>query len=591
MPSSASQQQLIENTYARTGLDPRSLEQCCQYFEAHGTDTLAGDPQEGPAIYHAFFGKEPLPMECISNSAPTNRFGNGGITNDNGERSDTLLVSPKLLFKKVNPALEPFASRLRAATELTPWPDLAQGVPRRVLVNLFWFGGTNAHVILEYYDAHPEHNGTSQKLLSVPSPAEELPTILSFVFSTAAEQSLVAVLKGYAQDLREAPPSDLVDLAYVLFRHRLALKLRHNLWAPDMESLISRLQDEATAVQTKKSTRVSKTRRTSDKPLRIMGIFTGQHRESVIHVYRSIQQLHPPSPRPAVGGVANGVLTLDDHLFNTLTLESMQTTHGTKVTGSLILNELSGPTVDLDFFILFGSLTGVVGNFKQTAYSSASEFQPSLIHGRRARGLVGSIVHPGIVTGVGYMTRQGERWVNHVRKTTGSLLLSESDLHKLFAEAILAGRPHPSSSARAQPLINPELVVGVQLNDPDENPDTFWYPNSMGWNYVDYRLKKSQAQSGPLGSNAPSSLKLLLHEASTLDEVVSIICTGLVAKVRSKLYIADDIEITTSTQPSELDIMQDAEVEFWRWYENGLVKFFVWATHVSKVWLNVVRPD
>jgi acyl transferase domain-containing protein len=31
----------------------------CQYFEAHGTGTPTGDPQEASAIYHAFFGDMP----------------------------------------------------------------------------------------------------------------------------------------------------------------------------------------------------------------------------------------------------------------------------------------------------------------------------------------------------------------------------------------------------------------------------------------------------------------------------------------------------------------------------------------------------
>jgi 3-oxoacyl-(acyl-carrier-protein) synthase len=31
----------------------------CEYFEAHGTGTPTGDPQEASAIYHAFFGDMP----------------------------------------------------------------------------------------------------------------------------------------------------------------------------------------------------------------------------------------------------------------------------------------------------------------------------------------------------------------------------------------------------------------------------------------------------------------------------------------------------------------------------------------------------
>jgi acyl transferase domain-containing protein len=50
MPSSVSQAALIRDTYHRAGLDPMSKKDRCQYFEAHGTGTPAGDPQEAEAL-------------------------------------------------------------------------------------------------------------------------------------------------------------------------------------------------------------------------------------------------------------------------------------------------------------------------------------------------------------------------------------------------------------------------------------------------------------------------------------------------------------------------------------------------------------
>jgi acyl transferase domain-containing protein len=59
MPSSTAQFKLIRSTYAKAGLDPVTRpEDRCQYFEAHGTGTQAGDPEEASAIYQAFFGPD-----------------------------------------------------------------------------------------------------------------------------------------------------------------------------------------------------------------------------------------------------------------------------------------------------------------------------------------------------------------------------------------------------------------------------------------------------------------------------------------------------------------------------------------------------
>lgn len=64
MPSSDAQLQLIKTTYSRAGLDPlHNAEDRCQYFEAHGTGTLAGDPQEASAIHRAFFSNSSSPCD------------------------------------------------------------------------------------------------------------------------------------------------------------------------------------------------------------------------------------------------------------------------------------------------------------------------------------------------------------------------------------------------------------------------------------------------------------------------------------------------------------------------------------------------
>ncbi|KUM65672.1 hypothetical protein ACN42_g1443 [Penicillium freii] len=176
--------------------------------------------------------------------------------------------------------------------------------------------------------------------------------------------------------------------------------------------------------------------------------------------------------------VVNGALVLNDCAFDEMSLETMQATFAAKVDGSILLDELFRG--DLDFFILMGSLTGIVGNWNQSAYSAATGFQSNLIHQRRARNIVGSIIQPGIITSVGYISRKGSGLAQHVSNTVGSLLLSERDLHEVFAEAILAG--HPATRR------NPEIVAGMPMANPVTQPDIIWYRNPLCWDFVDYRI-------------------------------------------------------------------------------------------------------
>ena len=54
----AARKSQIHDTYVRAGLGPTYKHDRCQFFQAHGIGTQAGDPVEAEAISKAFFGPE-----------------------------------------------------------------------------------------------------------------------------------------------------------------------------------------------------------------------------------------------------------------------------------------------------------------------------------------------------------------------------------------------------------------------------------------------------------------------------------------------------------------------------------------------------
>lgn len=144
MPSSESQADLIRQTYARAGLDPSSQTDRCQYFEAHGTGTKAGDPQEASAIYQAFArdrgitDDQPLFVGSIK-TVVGHTEGTAGIA---GLLKASLsiqhgIIPPNMLFKKLNPTIQPYYGFLQVPTAPRQWPELPPGVPRRASINSF----------------------------------------------------------------------------------------------------------------------------------------------------------------------------------------------------------------------------------------------------------------------------------------------------------------------------------------------------------------------------------------------------------------------------------------------------------------------
>ncbi|KAL6706945.1 hypothetical protein ACN47E_004895 [Coniothyrium glycines] len=267
MPSSESQAGLIRQTYARAGLDPLLQTDRCQYFEAHGTGTKAGDPQEAGAIFQAFAPEKGAIDDQILyvGSIKTvigHTEGTAGIA---GLLKASLSIQngtipPNLLFNELNPAIEPYYGFLQIPIAPKEWPALPPGVPRRASINSFGFGGANAHAIIESYT--PATTAANHTDVQNPIPV---------LFSANSEKALLSQLRTWYEHLQGQPVSafDIRDVAWTLSR-RSALSQRISFEASTIESLQEKLKNALESKMEDISTR------TSAKKNKIIGVFTGQ---------------------------------------------------------------------------------------------------------------------------------------------------------------------------------------------------------------------------------------------------------------------------------------------------------------------------
>ncbi|EMT72002.1 Lovastatin nonaketide synthase [Fusarium odoratissimum] len=270
MPSAAAQSALIRRTYQNAGLDP--IKDRPQYFEAHGTGTLAGDPVEARAIRQSFFADDATAPEdaekLYCGSIKTVIGHTEGCAGLAGLLKASLAVQnatipPNLLFNTLNPSIKPFYDRLQVPTATIPWPEVHSG-PRRVSLNSFGFGGTNVHAIVENYEPDAsETAAVSEKFVG------------PLVISAETESSLATTVGKYADFIRANPDVNLEDVAFVTQTRRSVFSRRAFFSGETRDKLLEFLDSAVETSKTGAEIGIQAPGSSSEPPA-ILGIFTGQ---------------------------------------------------------------------------------------------------------------------------------------------------------------------------------------------------------------------------------------------------------------------------------------------------------------------------
>ncbi|KAJ0268560.1 Type I Iterative PKS [Colletotrichum noveboracense] len=208
-PDAAAQELLIRKTYALAGI-PGSQFRDTAWIECHGTGTAVGDPIEMRSVANVF-GRDGIVVGSVKPNVGHSE-GAAGLT----ALIKTVLslehgvIPPNIFFNPPNPLIPWQAAKLRVPVNPLPWPD---GRRKRVSVDSFGVGGSNAHVIVE--------DGRPSKSLLPRAPTEAARVLL--LFSATHPWSLEKQVPNHRNYLLERLPASLQDVGSLL--HDLAYTL------------------------------------------------------------------------------------------------------------------------------------------------------------------------------------------------------------------------------------------------------------------------------------------------------------------------------------------------------------------------------
>ncbi|KXT04055.1 hypothetical protein AC578_4908 [Pseudocercospora eumusae] len=145
-----------------------------------------------------------------------------------------------------------------------------------------------------------------------------------------------------------------------------------------------------------------------------------------------------------VKGVVQMSMVLRDQNFKNMSFEDWNAVARPKVQGTRALHEAtSNAGLDLEFFVLFSSLSGVIGQPGQANYAAANTFLDAFAQYRNSQGLPASVIDIGAVEEVGYISEQ-QGMINSM-KATGFKGISEQELLDAMNLAMLRN-PGPAAS-------------------------------------------------------------------------------------------------------------------------------------------------
>jgi len=233
VPNGESQQSLMQRLAEESGINPDSV----QYVEAHGTGTPVGDPIEASAIA-AVYGQgrsKGRSQACPIGSVKSNIGHLEAAAGVAGLIKICLMLKhnqvPALAtLQSPNPAIPFGENGLALADKLQPL-STKEGA-RRVAINSFGYGGTNAHAILSSFDS----NTTSRA-----SDENAKPSFMLLPLSSRDENALPTQALTYADKIKNNKDS-LQDILFSLTRHRSHLSHRLAIWGETADELVTGLE-------------------------------------------------------------------------------------------------------------------------------------------------------------------------------------------------------------------------------------------------------------------------------------------------------------------------------------------------------------
>ncbi|KAK4243498.1 Fumagillin dodecapentaenoate synthase [Corynascus novoguineensis] len=265
-----------------------------------------------------------------------------------------------------------------------------------------------------------------------------------------------------------------------------------------------------------------------------------------------------------IAGIVQGAMVLRDRVFESMSVEEYHQALGCKIPGTLNLHRVSLELgLNLDFFTLLSSISGLTGSKGQANYAAGNAFMDSFAAYRRGLGLAATSVDLGVIQDVGYMAERDELQQRY--DATVWHAINERLLRKIFGHAVILDQKDQNNTGRGRA----HVITGIRVPLP-EGSSLLRDPR-----FSALQLRGLQ-QAGGSGSGGRASdrakdiqaIMLMLRSkaepAAVLDAVVDVINRYLMTSLR----LSEPLDAARPLSIYGIDSL--AAVEFRNWLRADL---------------------
>ena len=270
-------------------------------------------------------------------------------------------------------------------------------------------------------------------------------------------------------------------------------------------------------------------------------------------------------------GILQMSMVLRDENFSKMTLDQWNAANLPKVHGTWNLhNATVSAGLDLDFFVLFSSLSGIIGQPGQANYASGNTFLDAFVQYRTNLGLPASAIGIGAVADVGYISQNRE--LMQKMAATGFKALKEQEVLDALVVAMTRKRigKNECRNHRSRFVDRNNFVLGLGSTVPLNSPANraIWrkdrrmaiYHNTAGGN-VDTAASSASLKSYIASVKADTSI---LKTADAAAFFASEIGKSLFA-----LLLKPEEDLNTSLSLVDLGMDSLVGIELRTWWKQA----------------------